>query len=633
MKNPNSFIVALTSILVLPVIAAAAQLPGTPVAALKLADPFGDEMVLQQGMRMPIWGTAEPGARVQVSFAGQIKTATGDSSGQWKVDLAPLPPSSENRVLSVASDGNKVEIKDVLVGEVWICSGQSNMEMGVPQDASAPAEIAAANFPAIRLRVVNRTLSATPRLQLDASPWRVCSPVTITQGTWNGFSAAAYYFGRDLHRQLGVPVGLIQSAWGGTLIEPWITTEGYRRAPQLKVQIPPVDKVTGNTQPTVLYNAMIAPWTGFPVRGAIWYQGESNCIQHDGAVYFDKMRALIDGWRQAWGRTDADFPFYFAQIAPFRYAQCQPQELAELWAAQNKAAAQIPNTGMAQTQDIGDIHDIHPHDKQEVGRRLARLALARTYGVKTQNGAAIIDDSGPRFQSLEAKGDRLIVKFDDAKSGLAARDGKPLSGFEIAGDDDQFAAAEAQIGRDSIILRSKTVTAPTQVRFAWSDAAEPNLMNGNKLPAAAFCAPEPVNLALHAPYTCTNPNTHGYGASGQLTDGSWIADGDHCFASNEDDKFPKDVVVDLQEAREVRRLKFGVPPFGSTKTVLAAISTDGSTFTDVGKHVFSQEKAEIAILNFAPAKARFIRLTYTDRYDKQVIYPIGFVFTTELEAR
>ncbi len=501
-------------------------------AALKLADPFGDEMVLQQGMQVPVWGSADPGAVVTVAFAGQTQTATADARGRWKVALDAMPASADNRVMTVTRGDRKIEVKDVLVGEVWICSGQSNMEMGVPQATDAKAEIAAANFPAIRLRVVNKALAPLPLDTINGSPWRVCTPASITQGTWSGFSAAGYYFGRDLHRELKVPVGLIQSAWGGTLVEPWTTPEGFRSQPKLKAQSAWLDKVNadyreafgryldtlpawekaaraalaegaplpplpqapghpigGNTQPTALYNAMIAPWTGFAVRGAVWYQGESNHIQHDGALYADRMAALVGGWRKAWGRSDADFPFYFVQIAPFSYSgHNQPEEMGDFWEAQEHAAGSIPNTGLAHTQDIGELHDIHPHNKQEVGHRLARLALSRTYGAKTQAGAPITDDCGPEFKSLEAKDGSLVVKFDHAKSGLTSRDAQPPTLFEIAGEDHVFAPAEAQISGDTVVLKNTQVPAPVEVRFAWSDLAEPNLVNGDKLPAATFHA-------------------------------------------------------------------------------------------------------------------------------------------------
>jgi len=476
---------------------------GARAADLTLADPFGDEMVLQRDMKIPVWGVDDADAKVTVAFAGQTQTATADAQGNWKVELAPLKASADNRTLSVADGKRKLEVKNVLVGEVWICSGQSNMEMGVLKVADAKKEVAAANFPAIRLRVMNHAMASLPKDAIDGSPWRVCTPASILQGSGGSFAATAYYFGRDLHRELHVPVGLVQAAWGGTLIEPWTTREGFHSQPALKAQADWLDQaiaagsqkwVPQNTQPTVLYNAMVAPWIRFPVRGAIWYQGESNHIQHDGALYADRMTALVGGWRKAWDRTDADFPFYFVQIAPYNYAgfKCAPASMGAFWEAQQKAAQTIPNTGLAHTQDISD-GDLHPKNKQDVGRRLARLALSRTYGKKMQGGASITDDCGPEFKALTVKADRLIVSFDHANSGLASRDGKPLSHFEIAGKDHLFAPAQAQIEGAAVVLKSAKVPAPVEVRFGWNDTAQPNLMNRDKLPAATFHAAAPAN--------------------------------------------------------------------------------------------------------------------------------------------
>jgi len=480
-------------------------------ADLKLADPFGDEMVLQQGMQVPVWGTADAGANVTVTFAGQTKAVAANAGGYWKVELAPLVASFENRTLSVTDGKTRLEVKDVVVGEVWMCSGQSNMEMTVSMAADAKKEIAAANFPAIRLRVTTHKVAEQPTEMIDAGPWRVCTPANIVQDgtTWKGFSAAAYYFGRDIHREIKMPVGLIEASWGGTYIQPWTPQEGFRSQPKLAAESAALDKdyaagkgalklkppVPGHspTQPTTMYNAMIAPWTGFPVRGVIWYQGESSYYNHDGPLYADRMAALVSGWRHAWGRSDADFPFYFVQIASYSYAKTpptppRPEEIGPFWEAQQRAARDIPNTGMVHTQDVGEVGNIHPHRKQEVGSRLARLALARTYRAKSQAGKAITDDTGPEFKALEAKGNTLIVTFAYAKSGLASRDGKPLSHFEIAGDDHVFAPAEAQIAGSTVILKSATVPMPVEMRFGWSDSAMPNLMNGDKLPAATFHA-------------------------------------------------------------------------------------------------------------------------------------------------
>lgn len=510
---------------------------------VKLADPFGDDMVLQQGMVVPVWGVATPGIKVTVLFAGQSKTTTADAFGNWEVKLDPLTASSTNRELIVKGGTRALKVNNVLVGEVWICSGQSNMEMGVMvtsrTKAECDAEVAAAKYPEIRLRVCSRVTAPVPQTQVEAGPWRACSPQSVTYGTQkSGFSSVGYYFGRDLHRNLHVPVGLIQCAYSGTGIEPWTSAQGFQEVPELKEANKAIEIESANyrkaladyvaaveawtaaaktnlangtlpmpvkppamlysshiRQNTTLYNGMVAPWTRFAVRGVIWYQGEHNAYG-DGLLYFDKLRALIGGWRKAWGKTDAEFPFYIVQLPPFDY-ESGPDALPNFWDAQAKAAARIPNVGMSHSLDLGSLRSIHPIPKNDVGQRLARLALSRTYGVKKQSGAPITDDTGPEFKSLEVKDSRMVVTFEHAKSGLASSDGKPLTHFEIAGNDSKFAPAQAEINGSSVILTSNQVSAPTHVRFGCSGLSRPklktdieppaaNLINNDKLPASPF---------------------------------------------------------------------------------------------------------------------------------------------------
>jgi sialate O-acetylesterase len=432
-------------------------------AELKLAPPFGDCMVLQREMPVPIWGTAPPGAAVKVEFGRHTKTTKAGTNGHWQVKLGAMQASNRGQTLIVTSGNEKVTAKDVLVGEVWLCSGQSNMEMGISVVKDAKAEIAAADYPYIRLRYSNKVSSPKPETLIQGSEWMVCSPTTIVNGTWNGFSAAAYFFGRELQEQLKVPVGLIQSSWGGTRIEPWTPPAGD------------------------LYNAMIHPWAGFAIRGSIWYQGESN--MGEGMAYAGKMKALIEGWRKAWG--EGDFPFYYVQIAPFIYGNHAPYGLPEIWEAQ-AAALQIPNTGMAVINDIGELHDIHPKNKQDVGKRLALLALSRTYRQR------ISEDSGPLFKQLTIVGNKVRVEFTHANTGLKSRDGKPLTCFEVAGADGNFVPAESEIRGRTVLVHSPQVPTPKYVRFAWRQDAEPNLMNNAGLPASAFCV-APRNLSLIVP--------------------------------------------------------------------------------------------------------------------------------------
>jgi sialate O-acetylesterase len=444
-------------------------------------------MVLQREQPVPVWGTADPSAAVTVKFAGQTKTATADADGKWKVMLDSMATSSEPRKLTVSSslDHQQSAINDVLVGEVWFCSGQSNMQMpmqGLLPQASLDnlaAEIATANYPEIRLYDTPRVFSTTPKETIDAH-WNICTPKTVKP-----FSACAYFFGRKLHRDLHVPVGLLLSCWGGTRIEPWTPSCGFEGIESLhniyqltKNPIRLSEKASLQT-PTVLYNGMLSAHIPFAIKGAIWYQGESN---HDeGMLYVDKTQALLSGWHKLWGY---DFPFYFVQIAPFQYGD---NSLPEFWEAQSEIAKTIPETGMAVINDVATLDNIHPPNKKDPGERLALLAEAHTYGMN-------VVSSGPIFQTLEIydaggvkQDNALKVVFDSAK-GLTTRDGKAPDWFEIAGKDGGFKPATAEIKGDHVILSSPDVTTPQAMRFAWSKLATPNLVNGAGLPCSAFRA-------------------------------------------------------------------------------------------------------------------------------------------------
>lgn len=498
----------------LAVLACAAM---TAQADVKLPQVFGSHMVLQRDTKLPVWGWAEAGEEVQVHLGeGQAVSATADAKGEWKVTL---PPMAAGGPLTLTVSGrNRIVLEDVLVGEVWVCSGQSNMQMSVAASLNATEEIAAAKYPQIRFLTIPRKASGFPVGDVEAK-WEVCSPETT-----GPFSACGYFFGRDLQRELGVPIGLINSSWGGTRIEPWTPPVGFagveslqpiyqqvlltdpHSAPykdRLKKHIeateawlkvagkaladespldpsPPYPNelvpLTSHAQPSTLYNNMIHPLVPFAIRGAIWYQGESN--HREGMLYTDKMKALIEGWRKVWAQ--GDFPFYYVQIAPFIYGNEDPYILPQFWEAQS-AALSIPQTGMVVPSDIGDVKDIHPKNKQEVGRRLALLALANTYGRK-------IVCSGPTFKAMTVEGNKLRVRFDNIGGGLASRDGQPLTWFEVIGEDTDFVKAEATIDGDSVLVSAPEVKAPVAVRFAWHRNAEPNLMNKEGLPASAFRA-------------------------------------------------------------------------------------------------------------------------------------------------
>jgi sialate O-acetylesterase len=389
------------------------------------------------------------------------------------------------------------------------------MQFGLGGAQDAKDAIAAAKFPLIRHITVANVNSKIPLEDIPTSaPWTVCDPRTAAS-----FSAVAFYFGRELHTRLQVPVGLIHSSWGGTAIEPWTPPEGFasvtnfapvaaavarteeqsrkelaamldgidawsaaaRRALADKAPVPVGPNPSGflqNAGPSGIYNAMIRPLIPYAIRGAIWYQGESNFLYgKDGMIYKKRMEALVGGWRKVW--EQGDFPFYYVQIAPFKYNAAQPQDLALFWEAQT-AAMEIPNTGMAVINDIGDANDIHPRKKAEVGCRLALWALAKTYGQKD------LVYSGPLYKSMEVDGARVRLTFDHVGGGLAARDGKPLDSFEIAGSDGKFVPAQAEIDGRTIVVSSDPVPQPVTVRFAWSNIACPNLMNKEGLPASSF---------------------------------------------------------------------------------------------------------------------------------------------------
>jgi len=510
---------------VLAMVAAVACVHGQEAPDLRLPHVFGSNMVLQREMKTPVWGWAAPGDTITVSFAGQVRTGNVKPDGTWRVDLDPLPASAEPRVLQVAAKtGNQQKaIENVLVGEVWLCSGQSNMQWSVRQAENAKQEIADATWPLIRHFAAPRRPAGAPQDDIDAA-WQVCSPETV-----GGFTAVGYFFGRELHRELDVPVGLLHSSWGGTRIEPWTPPEGFGMTTGLEdiservgltdpaspvhqkrlreyivemeqwvasarkaiaeestVTVSPtypaeLSPLTDRQDPSTLFNGMIFALIPYAFRGAVWYQGESN--RHDGAMYARKMEALIRGWRGRWQR---EFPFYYVQIAPFVYNNEPPFILPRLWEAQASVLA-LPQTGMVVTNDIGNVRNIHPANKQDVGRRLAAIALAQTYG---KDG---IVWSGPTVKSLAVEGSKLRVLFDHVGGGLVSRDGKPLSCFEVAGKTSAYVKAEAVIDGDSVIVSSPAVAGPVSVRFAWHRTAEPNLMNKAGLPAGAFRAgPEPA---------------------------------------------------------------------------------------------------------------------------------------------
>ncbi len=643
----------MASLLVLTAVPRAEATPEHPF----LHPLFCDHAVLQRGVAVPVWGWSEPGSKVIVAFAGQSRTAIADKSGKWMVKLKSMPVSAEPRSLTVSNPTTheSAVINDVLVGDVWLCSGQSNMEMGVGI-CNSPKDIETANYPLIRLLTVPK-LVATEPVDTIQCRWLPCSPETIKEGTWGGFSATAFFFGRELERELKIPIGLIHSSWGGTIAEAWTSAEGlaplgdfdvaiqamrasaggknkldftqvYEQWCQQKdpgtkhgwavaqnldagwrtIQLPqyvesaglpnfdgmiwfsrefelpadwsgkdlklelgqiddydttwingvkvgqmnrydlvrtypvpasvlkpgkniitvrvldtggnggftgpaekmrlapvgdpaakfvalagdwrmrdsaPLAQLGSPPQPpdannpnvtTVLYNGMIAPLLPFAIKGAIWYQGESNA---DRAKQYQRLLpAMISDWRARFGV--GEFPFYIVQLAGFQATYPQPREnnWAELREAQTKTAKNLRNCGLALALDIGDAADIHPKNKQEVGRRLALAALAQTYG-------NMIESSGPWYRSMQVSGGKIRLSFDHVDSGLFAKGGK-LTGFAIAGADHRFIWADAVIDGKTVVVSSPLVEKPMSVRYAWDINPVCNLYNQAGLPAVPF---------------------------------------------------------------------------------------------------------------------------------------------------
>ena len=483
-------------------------------ASVQLASPFSSHMVLQRELPVPIWGTAAPGDTVTVEFAGQKKSALTDSAGQWRVTLDPLVTNAEPHDLLVASVDQasaiqKVTLEDILVGEVWLASGQSNMDFTVAKTEkyyfagvqNEAAEVAAANYPLIRMFTGEWQKAYAPQARV-AGTWKVCTPENVRE-----FSAIGYFFARDLQQDLHVPVGIVALTFGASCAQAWIRREAIEADATLKpllnefdalvkAYVPPSeeelkvwqvavdqakaegkraprrprpDPTQDQHNPTVMFNGMIAPVVGFALRGVIWYQGESITAPKE--LFPRWNETLITDWRKLWGR---ELPFYFCQLAAHDNVSNSPQ--IRSWQAE---ALKLPATGMAVTIDVGEAKGVHPRNKAPVGDRLARLALAHQYGREFAY-------SGPVYESCATEGDSLRLKFSQLAGGLVAKDGA-LKTFELAGADGIFAPAEAVIEGDTIVIRVAAIHAPVAARYAWSNyPAGCNLYNAAGLPAASF---------------------------------------------------------------------------------------------------------------------------------------------------
>lgn len=439
------------------------------MADVKLPKIFGDHMVLQQKSEVAVWGWADAGEEVTVSLGETKATAKADAAGKWSTKIAT--PGAGGPHTLTAKGKNVVEFKDVLIGEVWICSGQSNMEWTVNNSNNPAEEKKAGSHPNIRMFKVAHQVSATPQQDFAGGDWKQCSPETV-----GDFSAVGYFFARHLQKELNVPIGMINTSWGGTICEAWASHESLTQDPDYKPILDRAANFAPNNpnQASVLYNGMVHPFVPYGIRGAIWYQGESNVGR---AVQYRKLfPAMIADWRKQFGQ--GNFPFLFVQLAPYNYNPANI-ELPEQWESQLKTLS-VPNTGMCVTTDITDLKDIHPRNKQDVGKRLALWALANTY---EKTGLVF---SGPLYESSKVEGNKIRVKFKHVGGGLVAEGGKPLSNFTIAGEDKKFVEAKATIDGDSIVVEGEGVANPVAVRFAWHGSALPNFFNKEGLPASPF---------------------------------------------------------------------------------------------------------------------------------------------------
>ncbi len=490
---PNIFLLAITAVI-----------SGSLHAEVKPNPLFTDGAVLQRGQPVPVWGTARDGEKVTVEF-GEQKVTTTAADGKWSVELKPLIEGGPFTM--VITGDNTVTVKDLLVGEVWLCSGQSNMHFRMTTVANSQQDIAAADHPDLRFFSVGEQLAQSPAAEVKGE-WKPVSPQTAGQ-----CSAVAYYFGRDLQKKLGVPVGLLVSSVGGTRIETWMRPEtlaatgesvsliekwkkippdefdkisSVYRAYQFQrdqvypkevkaakaqgIPVPPepkMPKIRCHDCPSALHNGMIAPLQPFAIRGAIWYQGESNCQQP--IPYQKLLPAMIGDWRRVWG---SQLPFLFVQLAPHRNT---PPAIRE---AQLRIWQKTPGTAMAVTTDVGDANNIHPTRKEPVGQRLALAARALAYGEK-------IEYSGPVYDSMTVSGGKIVIKFTHTGGGLLAKDGD-LKGFTITGEGNQFVPAKAEIRGSTVVVSSENITHPKAVRYGWVNVPDVNLYNKEGLPASPF---------------------------------------------------------------------------------------------------------------------------------------------------
>ena len=465
----------------------ASVLPTFGLADIALPKLFSDHMVLQRNSTVPVWGTASPNEKLKVKFGDAEYSVTANVSGKWST-LIKTGAAGGPFELNISSEDSdlKVGFTNVMVGDVWICAGESNMEWKVAQALNPETEIEKAkNFPNVRLFSIATSASPTPLEDFGVvKPWAICGPDSVKD-----FSAVGYFFGREISKKLeDVPIGLIDSTWGGTRIEAWTSRASLEEAESLAPLLQHWDEqkelVTSNNHPANIYNAMVAPMTRFPVRGFLWYQGEANVGR--GHQYATLFPTMIRDWRKQFGSQS--MPFYFVQLAPYRYEGRGNFALQELWDAQCKTAQSVPGTAMVVTNDVGNLEDINPRNKQVVGQRLALMALKDEYETEIANAPIEGESCSPMFESISKNGAQVRVTFRNSGSALRLKNqDTAVKGFAMCGEDGVFHPAVATIVDDVVIeLICAKVPEPKEVRFGWDEGFEMNLINDAGLPASPF---------------------------------------------------------------------------------------------------------------------------------------------------
>jgi len=461
-------------------------------AEVSLPKILGNDMVLQRGQPVPIWGTAAVDEKVSVTFGKQTKNTIADASGNWKIMLDAMTASGKPATLTV-SGTNTIKLENILVGEVWVCSGQSNMSYEMRKNMKvAKPDTSTANSPVDELERAHNPnirifLTTQKNLTIDKNPnhtgWNIAQDSAL-----KAFSAAGYFFAKKLNQDLKVPIGIICSAISGSRIEPWMPEDALANSGYFKSL--GVDSAKGSGDHGKFYHRMIEPLAPFAIKGFLWYQGEANVT--DTITYAHKMLLLINSWRSLW--NNQSLPFYYVQVVPYYYSKMKttavitPETEPAFWEAQTMVL-KVPNTGMIQTTDLNDdVKNLHPPFKWEIGRRLALLALAKTYDEKN------LIYSGPVYQSMKINGNKITLDFKSTGKGLESHNGKPLTYFTIAGADEKFVEANATIEGDKVIVSSPEVKSPTAVRFGWQEDAQPNLFNKDGLPAMPFRTDNPLKF-------------------------------------------------------------------------------------------------------------------------------------------